>query len=105
MRGYQHGLDWPRVKQLEDSACIAFLGGHRVGVMAVSRQGDAYAVPLFYAYDGRALYFNSHPGGKDAFLEDTHEGCFVVVEVHGDDDWTSVQAVGPVQRIDRNDDA
>lgn len=93
------------MKELSEGACRAFLAGHRVGVVALARGGDAYAVPLFYAYDGQALYFQSHPGEKDAFLEGTHEGCFVVTEVQGDDDWTSVKAVGPVEKVHRNSDA
>ena len=93
------------MKELAESACKTFLGKHRVGVMALARGGDAYAVPLFFAYDGRALYFHSHPGEKDTFLQETHEGSFVVVEVHGDDDWTSEQATGPVEKITISDDA
>lgn len=93
------------MKELPEATCKAFLGRHRVGVIALARGGDAYAVPLFYAYDGQALYFHSHPGEKDAFLQETHEGCFVVVEVHGDDDWTSVQATGRVEKVTLNADA
>lgn len=93
------------MKELPESACKEFLGQHRVGVMALAKEGDAYAVPLFYAYDGQALYFHSHPGEKDAFLQETHNGSFVVVEFHGDDDWTSVQATGHVEKITLSDDA
>jgi nitroimidazol reductase NimA-like FMN-containing flavoprotein (pyridoxamine 5'-phosphate oxidase superfamily) len=93
------------MKELPEADCRTFLRKHRVGVMALAKAGDAYAVPLFYAYDGQALYFHSHPGEKDAFLGETHEGCFVVVEFHGDDDWTSVQATGHVEKITLSDDA
>lgn len=93
------------MKELPESTCKAFLGKHRVGVMALAKGGDAYAVPLFFAYDGQALYFSSHPGEKDTFLQGTHEGCFVVVEFHGDDDWSSVQATGAVEKITLSDDA
>lgn len=93
------------MKELPEDACRAFLGRHRVGVMALAKGGDAYAVPLFFVYDGDALYFHSHPGDKDAYLEGTHEGCFVVVEVHGEDDWTSVQARGPVEKVTTQADA
>lgn len=93
------------MKDMPEADCRAFLGQHRVGVMALAKEGDAYAVPLFFAYDKRALYFHSHPGDKDAFLEQTHEASFVVVEVHGEDDWTSVQATGPVEKITLSDDA
>lgn len=90
---------------MDPGACQAFLGAHRVGIMALAHGGQAYAVPLFYAYDGHALYFHSRPGEKDDFLEHTREGCFVVMEVHGDDDWTSVQARGRVERIHTNSEA
>ncbi|MEK6975106.1 MAG: pyridoxamine 5'-phosphate oxidase family protein [Candidatus Thermoplasmatota archaeon] len=93
------------MKELPESACKEFLAEHRVGVMALAKGGDAYAVPLFFAYDGQVLYFHSHPGQKDSFLAETHEGCFVVVELHGDDDWTSVQATGVVEKITLSDDA
>lgn len=66
---------------------------------------DAYAIPLYYAYDGEALYFHSHIGAKDAFLQETHEASFVVVEVEGTDDWTSVQVTGPVEKVSRSGDA
>lgn len=93
------------MKDLPEPACKAFLGSHRVGVMALARGGDAYAVPLFFAYDGHALYFHSHPGAKEAFLEGTKAGCFMVYEMQGQDDWTSVQAIGPVTKIASNADA
>ncbi|MFA5943732.1 MAG: pyridoxamine 5'-phosphate oxidase family protein [Candidatus Thermoplasmatota archaeon] len=93
------------MKELSEPTCKTFLGEHRFGIMALAKGGDAYAVPLFFAYDGKALYFHSHPGEKDAFLMETHEGCFVVVDLHGEDDWTSVQATGRVEKITLSDDA
>lgn len=93
------------VKEMPEGECRTFLGGHRVGVMSLARAGDAYGLPLFYGYDGQALYFHSRPGEKDEFLQATGNGCFVVLEVHSDDDWTSVEARGPVQKVDTNADA
>ena len=93
------------MKEMREDDCQAFLGGRRFGVMSLARQGDAYGLPLFYAYDGYAIFFHSRPGEKDGFLEQTNEGCFVVVEVRSDDDWTSVEARGPVSRVATNADA
>lgn len=72
---------------------VAPLRRHVVGARM-----QAYGLPLFYAYDGDAIFFNSRPGEKDEFLQSTTEGCFVVVEVKSDDDWTSVEARGNPQR-------
>ena len=93
------------MKQMRDDEAHAFLRAHRVGVMALARDGVAYGVPLFYAYDGYDLFFNSRPGEKDEFLDHTEEGCFVVLEVRSEDDWTSVEARGPVKKVDTNADA
>jgi nitroimidazol reductase NimA-like FMN-containing flavoprotein (pyridoxamine 5'-phosphate oxidase superfamily) len=86
-------------------ACMGFLKRNRVGVMALADEGRAYAIPLFYAFDGQRLYFQSHPGAKDHFLEHSRQGCFVVTEVKGDLDWRSVQAIGKVEKITLSDDA
>ena len=86
-------------------ACIGFLKQHRVGVMSLAKDNLAYAVPLFYAFDGKTLYFMSHPGEKDLFIEACEQACFVVVEYKGDDDWKSVQATGPVEKVTLSDDA
>jgi len=91
--------------EMADGACRAFLGSHRVGVMALARDGRAYAVPLFYAYDGTSVYLHSRHGEKDGFVDGTAEGCFVVVDVQGDDDWASVQARGRVSRVETNAEA
>ena len=93
------------MKEMHEADCKAFLGRHRVGVMSLAHDGDAYGLPLFYAYDGYALFFNSRPGEKDEFLQHTGQGCFVVLDVKGDDDWTSVEARGPVRKVDSNADA
>ena len=87
------------------SHCVAFLKRQRVGVMALAKEGRAYAVPLFFAYDGERLFFMSHPGEKDAFIEACEEACFVVVQVEGEDEWISVQATGPVEKVTLSDDA
>jgi len=86
-------------------ACLGFLKRNRIGVMALADAGEAYAIPLFYAFDGTRLYFQSHPGHKDHFLETSRQGCFVVTEFKGDDDWKSVQAVCKVEKITLSDDA
>ena len=93
------------MKDLPEADCRSFLRSHRVGVMSLAREGEAYGVPLFYAYDGASLFFHSRPGEKDDFLQHTGRGCFVVLEVHSDDDWTSVEARGPVRKVDSNADA
>lgn len=93
------------VDVLPKDACLGFLRRGRVGVMALAKDGMAYAVPLFYAFDGKRLYFQSHPGEKDLFLDTCQQACFVVTEIQGDDDWRSVQVTGQAEKITLTDDA
>lgn len=90
---------------LPRDACLGFLHRGRLGIMALASKNEAYAIPLFYAFDGKRLYFQSHPGHKDDFLEACDQACFVVTEYRGDDEWKSVQAAGPVEKITLSDDA
>lgn len=93
------------MRDLPEAECKAFLRGRRVGVMSLARKGEAYGLPLFYAFDGRDLFFHSRPGEKDDFLDETDDGCFTVLDVRSDDDWTSVEARGPVGKVSTNADA
>lgn len=93
------------MKELDEATCRSFLRSRRFGTLALADGGEAYCVPLFYAFDGESVFFISRPGAKDGFREHTKHGCFVVVEFVGDDDWTSVQVRGPVRKVDSNADA
>lgn len=93
------------MKELDEIAARAFLASHRFGVMALAKEGEAYTLPLFYADDGLALFFHSRHGEKDEFLAGTRRACFAVVDYQGDNDWTSVEARGPVHRVQTNSEA
>lgn len=69
------------------------------GYLGLARGGDAYVLPLFYGYDGKTLYFHSHPGLKEDYIRGTKEACFLINSIETVDDWESVQAFGPVARV------
>jgi nitroimidazol reductase NimA-like FMN-containing flavoprotein (pyridoxamine 5'-phosphate oxidase superfamily) len=75
------------------------LGRSRLGHLGLAREGRAYVIPVFYAYDGRAFFFQTLPGLKDEFLQGTTEACFVVTDAPSDDTWASVQAVGRLSEV------
>jgi len=81
------------------------LSASMVGHLALARGGEAYAIPLFYAFDGERLYFHSHPGLKDEYLDGTKEACFVVTLFEGPDTWRSVQVFGRIEKATLSDDA
>lgn len=84
---------------MTESEVRAFLRHNKSGVLSLADEGRAYAVPLFYAYDGRALYFMGREGEKTRFAESTQEACFTVVRTMSLDDWASAQAFGRVERV------
>lgn len=67
--------------------------------VALAKGDDAYAIPVFYAYDGEAFFFHSHHGVKEDYLKKTGEACLVVARVDSPDVWQSVQVFGPVRKI------
>lgn len=77
----------------------AVLRRARQGTLSFAAGGHAYALPLFYGFDGRLLWFHGHPGLKDEYMEDTEEACFLVVQGDGED-WSSVQVFGRLERVE-----
>lgn len=73
---------------------------NRFGILSLAHERDAYGLPLFYAYDGRAIYFHTLPGAKLRYLASTREACFTVCVVRTVDEWASVQAFGHIERVD-----
>lgn len=72
------------------------------GVLALARDGEAYAIPVAYHYDdeGRVLLRLgvTADSEKVAFLETTDRATLVVEGTDGTDRW-SVIARGPVRRL------
>lgn len=74
------------------------------GYLGLAKGGHSYVLPLFYSYDGKLLYFHSHPGLKDDYAEATKEACFLVNSVESESDWESVQVFGRVQKVTIQDE-
>jgi len=62
----------------------AIIGEGKVMRLALADNNLPFVVPLFYAYDGTALYFHSAKGGtKMAILERNPQVCFEISVDHG----------------------
>lgn len=72
----------------------------RFGVLSLSDDGDAYGLPLFYAFDGGAIYFHALPGAKLRYMAGTREACLTIAIVRTLDEWASVQVFGRLERVD-----
>lgn len=71
----------------------------RVGILSLARDDEAYAFPVFYAYEDGVFYWHSHPGEKDSYIHETEEACLTLVRGFDEDDWTSVMAFGEPKPI------
>lgn len=81
-----------------------FLNDQATGVLSLSRDGQAYGVPMSFAYDGeneRAIMdMGFAPDSKKAeFLESTEEICLTVYDWEGPKDWRSVIVTGTLDEI------
>lgn len=98
---------------LKPAAARRHLADARVGVLALARDGESYAIPMGHVLeDDRLLFrFGNEPDSmKAAFAEATTTATFTAYHggAHdGDDDhgesW-SVVARGPIRRTDRHPD-
>lgn len=72
-------------REITDRAEIdAILREAKVMHLALAEDGAPFVVPLFYAYDGEALYFHSAKAGtKIKMLQKNPRVCFCVTLDHG----------------------
>lgn len=87
------------MRPMTDQEAREFIKHNRFGLLSLADQGRAYGLPLFYGYDGHALFVHVHPGLKLQFIRTTAEACVTIVRVHSLDDWASVQVFGRLERV------
>ncbi|RLM68016.1 pyridoxamine 5'-phosphate oxidase family protein [Halorubrum sp. Atlit-8R] len=92
---------------MSESDVEARLRSGEHGVLALASDGDAYATPLSYHYDGDRLLLrvSDHDGDdeKGRFLAATDTATFVCYAASTDESW-SVHVRGPVSRSERRVD-
>lgn len=82
-----------------------FIKNNRTGVLGLADGGRAYCIPLYYAYDGKDVYFHTRPGLKQRYAVATSEACLAIVRATTPDSWASVQVFGDLERIEPSLDA
>jgi len=95
--------DYTYTEGMTDREVEAHLQAATTGVLALARDGDAYAVPVACHYDGDALLLRlgDHEGSeKMAYLETTDRASLVCYEYASPDDSWSVVVRGPIVRVD-----
>lgn len=97
--------------RMDDEEIDEFLRDQGVGLLSLAKDGDAYAVPISFGYDGgdRLYFFLLRFGDSSRkldFSEHTDTATFVVYDVETPDRWRSVIVSGKIGRVpeDRYDD-
>jgi nitroimidazol reductase NimA-like FMN-containing flavoprotein (pyridoxamine 5'-phosphate oxidase superfamily) len=85
--------------EMSEDEVQLMLAESEFGHVALASGGRAYAIPIFFAVRDDAIFFQSHPGLKESFMNDTDEACLVVSRVDSEDTWMSVQVFGPVSKV------
>lgn len=84
---YTHGMD--------DAKANERLRTSQSGVLSLSKNSDAYAVPLAHFYDGEKLYFrlgSTEDSKKLEFLKTTETACYVVYGTEPTEDPNEIES-------------
>jgi uncharacterized protein len=82
---HPHGPMRRKERQITERAEIdEIIRGQRVMRLALCDDNIPFIAPVFYAYDGQALFFHSsHAGTKMGVLKKNNTVCFEISEDHG----------------------
>jgi len=83
--GHPHGAMRRKDREITDRAEMdAIIASGKVMHLALADGGTPFVVPVFYAYDGTALYFHSAKSGtKIDMLKRNSAVCFCISGDHG----------------------
>ena len=84
---------------LSDVECRAVLERQRLCVVSVVDDGEPYAVPVFYGFDGQTLFLGVAEGRKTRALDVSAAVYIVVTEVGPGNAWRSVAIAGRARTL------
>ncbi len=88
--------------RMSESAVDAFLREQGTGILALARDGESYAVPLSFGYDGNRMYFvfvGYHAESrKTRFADATDRATLTTYAVESVTEWQSVIVSGRLER-------
>ena len=87
------------IVSLSDAECRAVLERQRLCVVSVVDDGEPYAVPVFYGFDGQTLFLGVAEGRKTRALDVSAAVYIVVTEVGPGDAWRSVAIAGRARTL------
>ncbi|UVC12383.1 pyridoxamine 5'-phosphate oxidase family protein (plasmid) [Rhizobium sp. TH2] len=75
------------IKDMSDSACVAFIESQRIGRLGCCKDGRPYVVPITFVCSNRLIYSFSMPGQKLEFMRSNPVVCLEVENIERRDKW------------------
>jgi len=87
------------IQELSRQASLDLLARTRLGRLACTQGGQAYIVPVYFAYDDHSLYSFATVGQKIEWMRANPLVCVEVDEVVSPQQWVSVIAFGRYEEL------
>ncbi len=104
MADTQADLDALVANETSEAEAEEILREHGTGVLSLAREGEAYAVPVSFGYDGERCFFvfvgYHEPSTKATFAETTDRATLTVYDDTERDDWHSVLVRGELTQLE-----
>ena len=87
------------IREMTADECRRALKKASVGRLACAHDGQPYAVPVNFAFDGTYLYGFTTVGQKVEWMRSNPLVCLEVDEVVNDSEWTSIVVFGQYEEL------
>ena len=87
------------ILEMRDGEMYDLLRRVGYGHLACSRDDQPYVVPIYFAYDGEAIFIYTTEGKKSAAMDSNPKVCLQVEEFLADSMWKSVVVIGEANRV------
>ncbi|MFW6152731.1 MAG: pyridoxamine 5'-phosphate oxidase family protein [Halobacteriota archaeon] len=93
--------------EMSDDELERFLHEQGHGTLSLARDGEAYAVPISFGFDGERVFFSLIEFGdasrKLDFVEHTDRACLVTYDVQTRHVWKSALVLGSLASVDEDE--
>ena len=87
------------IHEMSDDECRTALTEANVGRLACARDGQPYAVPINFAFDGTCLYGFTTLGQKIEWMRSNPLVCLELDDVISTDQWVSIVVFGRYEEL------
>jgi nitroimidazol reductase NimA-like FMN-containing flavoprotein (pyridoxamine 5'-phosphate oxidase superfamily) len=87
------------IHELTDAECRTFLEHTNLARLACSHDDQPYVVPIYFDFDGKALYSYSTHGRKIEWMRSNPNVCVAVDNIVDQFNWTTVVVFGRYEEL------